>query len=175
MAPERVYGARSPRGWLFVAFLGVWVYLISQVLKVYNAAVADMVTLSPTDVLRLLAITSGLGSLLVFAGLVAALWRANLAAGLSGAGVRGLVLGASGVGVLLVFVITLALAFLEFGGEFVAALARVRDIGDVLGTALAFAGLASLGVGLAHATSLFRRPAHAPRPSEATQESAESP
>ncbi|MGQ0797886.1 MAG: hypothetical protein ACT4OI_08515 [Methanobacteriota archaeon] len=175
MSPERIYGARSPRGWLFLAFLGVWVYLISQVLKVYNAVVADMTALSPGDVLSLLAITSGLGSVLVFAGLVSALWRANLAAGLSGAGVRGLVLGASGVGVLLVFAIALVLAFLGFGGEFVAALTRVRDIGDVLGTALAFAGLASLGVGLAHATSLFRRPARVPRPSESAQERAEPP
>ena len=36
------------------------------------------------------------------------------------------------------------------------ALVRAQSIGDVLGTALAFAGLASLAVGLTHAVGLFR-------------------
>jgi len=170
MSPERVYGARSPRGWLFVAFLGVWVYLISQVLKVYNAAVADMVTLSPTDVLRLLAITSGLGSLLVFAGLVAALWRANLAAGLSPSGVRGLVLGAAGVGVLVLFEIATILRLLGLEEDALTSLVRAQAVGDVLGTALAFAGLAFLAVGLTHAVGLFRPAREAPPTPKPTAE-----
>jgi hypothetical protein len=156
-----VYGAKAPRGWLFVAFLGVWLYLVSQVLRVYEETVAPWAGLSRADLLSALAITAGLGSLLFFAGVVSALWRANLAAGLSGAGVRGLVLGASGVGVLLVFEAVLLLAYFDVGDEFVSTLLRpaVRTIGDILGTALSFAGLASLAVGLAQAVRLFRGPA----------------
>src|SRR3989442_1628354 len=83
-------GLRSPRGWLFLAFLGVWLYLASQLLRLYPARVAEIVVLPVLEVKEVLALTSGLGQLLFFGGLVAALWRANLAAGASSAGIRGL-------------------------------------------------------------------------------------
>src|SRR2546421_3541459 len=91
-------GLRSPRGWLFLAFLGVSLYLTSQLLRLYPARVAEIVVLPAAEVKEILALTSGLGQLLFFGGLVAALWRANLAAGASSAGIRGLAFGVAGGG-----------------------------------------------------------------------------
>src|SRR2546422_1965600 len=102
MASPRIgrSGLRSPRGWLFLAFLGVWLYLASQLLRLYPARVAEIVVLPVSEVREVLALTSGLGQLLFFGGLVAALWRANLAAGASSAGIRGLAFGVAGGGTL---------------------------------------------------------------------------
>src|SRR5437870_12484460 len=91
-------GLRSPRGWLFLAFLGVSLYLTSQLLRLYPARVAVIVVLPAAEVKEVLALTSGLGQLLFFGGLVAALWRANLAAGGSHVGVRGAAFGGGGGG-----------------------------------------------------------------------------
>src|SRR2546430_13661540 len=91
-------GLGSPRGWLFLAFLGVSLYLASQLLRLYPARVAEIVVLPAAEVKEILALTSGLGQLLFFGGLVAALWRANLAAGVSNAGVRRLAFGVAGGG-----------------------------------------------------------------------------
>src|SRR5256886_7220488 len=91
-------GLGSPRGWLFLAFLGVSLYLASQLLRLYPARVAEIVVLPAPEVKEILALTSGLGQLLFFGGLVAALWRANLAAGASSAGIRGLAFGVAGGG-----------------------------------------------------------------------------
>lgn len=145
-----------PRGWLAFAFLGVWVYLVSQVLRGYPTAVSGATGLDPYVAFQALAVTAGFGSIMVLSGLVAALWRANLAAGLSPAGVRGLVLGAAGVGVLVLFLIAAALRLVGLEEDTLTALVRAQPVGDVLGTALAFAGLASLAVGLTHAVGLFR-------------------
>src|SRR2546422_869106 len=68
-------GLRSPRGWLFLAFLGVWLYLASQLLRLYPARVAEVVVLPVSEVREILALSAGLGQLLFFGGLVAALWR----------------------------------------------------------------------------------------------------
>src|SRR3989442_2361171 len=102
MASSRIGrpGLRSPRGWLFLAFIGVWLYLASQLLRLYPARVAEIVVLPVLEVREVLALTSGLGQLLFFGGLVAALWRANLAAGASSAGIRGLAFSVAGVGTL---------------------------------------------------------------------------
>src|SRR2546427_593833 len=83
MSPPRIgrTGLRSPRGWLFLAFLGVSLYLASQLLRLYPARVAEIVVLPAPEVKEILALTSGLGQLLFFGGLVAALLRAHLAAG----------------------------------------------------------------------------------------------
>src|SRR3989454_11215795 len=114
MASSRIgrTGLRSPRGWLFLAFLGVWLYLASQLLRLYPARVAEIVVLPVLEVKELLALTSGLGQLLFFGGLVAALWRANLAAGASSAGIRGLAFGVAGGGTLRVVGFALFLGWL---------------------------------------------------------------
>lgn len=157
MSPQTSYDdVPAPRGWLGIAFFGVCVFVVSKLLWVYAPQVADALLSDPADVERTLSVTAGLGSLLVLAGLVAALWRANLAAGLSPSGVRGLVLGAAGVGVLILFELALFLDFLRVPADAVAALLRAQPMGDVMGNALAFAGLASLTVGLADAGRLFR-------------------
>src|SRR5438034_519368 len=98
---------RSPRGWLGLAFLAVWLYLISQLLRIFPAGTADAFGLTVPEARQVLAITSGLGQIGLFAGLVAALWRANLAAGVSDTGIRGLGLGLAGVGMLTLFEIAL--------------------------------------------------------------------
>src|SRR5213596_4154793 len=105
-------GLRSPRGWLFLAFLGVWLYLAAQLLRLYPGRVAEAVVLPDLEVKEVLALTSGLGQLLFFGGLVAALWRANLAAGVSNAGIRCLAFGVAGVGTLGVFEFALFLDWL---------------------------------------------------------------
>jgi len=133
-------GLRSPRGWLFLAFLGVWLYLASQLLRLYPARVADVVVLPVSEVREILALSAGLGQLLFFGGLVAALWRANLAAGVSNAGIRGLAFGVAGVGLLGVLVVA---AFLPF----VRTRASWRDI-DFIGSAALAAGLIPVLVAL---------------------------
>ena len=152
-------GLRSPRAWLFLAFLGVWLYLASQLLRLYPARVAEVVVLPISEVKEVLALTSGFGQLLFFGGLVAALWRANLAAGASNAGIRGLAFGVAGVGTLGVFEFALFLDWLSSAFNPIAVLAQtpLLDTGVIAGTALAFAGLASLVVGFAQSTDLFGR------------------
>src|SRR5213594_1853031 len=157
-------GLRSPRGWL---------YLMSQLLRLYPARVAEIVVLPAAEVKEILALTSGLGQLLFFCGLVAALWRPNLAAGASNAGIRGLAFGVAGVGTLGVFEFALFLDWLGAAFNPIGVLAQtpVLDTGVIAGTALAFAGLASLVVGFAQSTDLFGRrermiAAHATRKEE---------
>src|SRR2546422_11715445 len=152
-------GLRSPRGWLFLAFLGVWLYLASQLLRLYPARVADVVVLPVSEVREILALSAGLGQLLFFGGLVAALWRANLAAGVSDAGIRGLAFGVAGVGLLGVFEFALFLDWLGAAFNPMALFARtpVLATGVIAGTAVAFAGPASLLVGLRQSTGLFGR------------------
>src|SRR5712692_5473318 len=103
--------------------------------------------------------SAGLGQLLFFGGLVAALWRANLAAGVSNAGIRGLAFGVAGVGILGLFEFALFLDWLgaTFNPMALFAQSPVLDTGVIAGTALAFAGLASLVVGFAQSTDLFGR------------------
>jgi len=148
---------RSPRVWLGLAFLGVWLYMLSQLFRIYPAPVANAFALTTAEAQEALAITSGLGQIILFAGLVAALWRANRAAGLSGSSVRGLLFGAAGVGVLLAFEIALFADWVRIVADPVKLMVRAPslDIGVLVGSALVFAGLASLGLGLAQATGLF--------------------
>src|SRR2546428_13852985 len=100
MSPPRIgrTGLRSPRSWLFLAFLGVSLYLASQLLRLYPARVAEIVVLPAAEVKEVLALTSGLGQLLFFGGLGAALWRGDPAAGAPNPGHRGLPFGVAGVG-----------------------------------------------------------------------------
>src|SRR2546426_5008499 len=133
-------GLRSPRAWLFLAFLGVSLYLTSQLLRLYPARVAEIVALPAAEVKEILALASGLGQLLFFCGLVAALWRANLAAGASNAGIRGLAFGVAGGGTLGVFEFALFLDLLRAGVNSIGMLAQRPglDTRGIAGTAPAF-------------------------------------
>lgn len=148
---------RSPRLWLGLAFVGVWLYLLSQFFRIYPAPVTDAFALNTAEAQEALAITSGLSQIILFSGLVAALWRANRAAGLSGSGIRGLVFGVAGLGILSLFELALLADWVRVAVDPVNVMARTPalDIGILAGSALVFAGLASLGVGLAQATGLF--------------------
>src|SRR5256886_6268570 len=115
--PVTARGIRPPRGWLGLAFLAVWLYLISQLLRIFPTGTADAFDLSIPEARQVLAITSGLGQIVLFAGLTAALWRANLAAGDSGSRIRGLALGGAGIALLSLFVV----------GPFFNAVATLRD------------------------------------------------
>src|SRR5437867_12183326 len=96
MAPVPARRICPPRGWLGLAFLAVWLYLISQLLRIFPSRTADAFDLSIPEARQVLAITSGLGQIVLFAGLTAALWRANLAARVSGSRIRRIVLGHAG-------------------------------------------------------------------------------
>ena len=157
--PVTARGIRPPRGWLGLAFLAVWLYLISQLLRIFPTGTADAFDLSIPEARQVLAITSGLGQIVLFAGLTAALWRANLAAGVSGSRIRGLALGGAGIALLSLFEMAL---FFDWIGIFINPINELShspalDAGIIAGTALVFAGLASLGVGLARAVDLFGR------------------
>lgn len=159
LARASVPGVRSPRGWLGLAFLGVWLYLVSQLLRIFPTGIAASFDLTVPEALEALAITSGLGQIVLFAGLTSALWRANRAAGLSEFSVRGLALGALGVAIFSFVEIAL---FLDWIGVSIVPFSLVRgtyalDAGVIGGTAFVFAGLASLGFGLSRSINLFGR------------------
>jgi len=150
-------GVRAPRGWLGLAFLGVWLYFLSQLSQVYKEAFAPVAGLSVPDAIDVLRLTSNLGQIFFLAGVGAALWRANLAAGLSSPGVGGFVIASAGVGVLVLFELVLLLAWFRLVTGPVAALGDVYAVGSIMGIALGLAGIASLGVGLSQAVGLFGR------------------
>lgn len=159
LTPAGSPGIRSPRGWLGLSFVGVWLYLVSQLLRIFPEGVANSFDLTVPEAQQVLAITSGLGQLGLFAGLTSALWRANRAAGLSEFSVRGLALGALGVAIFSLVEIAL---FFDWIGVSVAPLNLVPgtyalDAGVIGGTAFVFAGLAALGIGLSRSINLFGR------------------
>ena len=159
LARAPVPGVRSPQGWLGLAFGGIWLYLLSQLLRIFPGGVASAFDLTVSEAFQVLAITSGLGQVVLFTGLTSALWRANRAAGLSRFSVRGLALGAAGI---VVFSLVEIALFLQWIGRSVALLdvlagTPVLDAGAIAGTALVFAGLASLGIGLSRSIDLFGR------------------
>src|SRR5207247_1247272 len=82
--------------------------LLSLLYREAFATAAGVPVPGAVDALRL---TSNLGQILFLAGVGAALWRANLAAGLSSSGVSGLVIASAGVGVLVLFEVVLLLAW----------------------------------------------------------------
>src|SRR5438445_12023437 len=114
MAPVTARRIPPPRGWLGLAFLAVWLYLISQLLRIFPNGTADAFDHSIAEARQVLAITSGLGQIVLFAGLTAALWRANLAPGVSGSRVRGLALGGAGILLLSLFEIALFFDWIGF-------------------------------------------------------------
>jgi len=157
--PSSLRTVDPPRAWLGLAFLAVWLYLVSQLLRIFPNGIAAAFDLTVPEARQVLAITSGLGQIGLFAGLVAALWRANLAAGVSKSGIRGLGLGILGVAILSFFEVALLLDWIRLSVDGLANLVRSPglDAGIIAGTALVFSGLASLGVGLARAVDLFGR------------------
>jgi hypothetical protein len=157
--PRSPGDVEPPRAWLGLAFLAVWLYLLSQLFRIFPNGIAATFDLTVPEARQVLAITSGLGQIGLFAGLLAALARANLAAGVSRSGVQGLALGILGVGILSFFELALFLDWvrLPLGGLANLVLSPALDTGIIAGTALVFAGLASLGVGLARAVNLFGR------------------
>ncbi len=150
-------GVRAPRGWLGLAFLGVWLYFLSQLSQLYREAFAAAAGISMPDATDVLRLTSNLGQILFLAGVGAALWRANLAAGLSSSGVSGLVIASAGVGVLVLFEVVLFLAWFGLVTGPVAALGDAYAVGSITGVALGLGGIAYLGVGLSQAVGLFGR------------------
>ncbi len=153
-AAERI---RAPLGWLGVAFLGIWTYFLAQLFQVYASSFATAANLSLADANDVLRILSNLGQVLFLSGVIAAFWRANLAAGLSSPGVRGLVLGSAGVGVLVLFEVGLLFAWFRVTAAPIRAFIEAYAVGNIVGVALGLAGVASLGVGLSHAVGLFGR------------------
>jgi len=134
--------------WLGLSFLGIWVYLAAQLSQLYPTSFADGVGLSATDADLVLRIMSNLGQVFFFAGIVATLSRANRRAGVSRAGIRGLVAGSAGIGVLALIESFLLLQWFEVPLSSLAQVAEYYQVVSVLGVGLALAGIASLAVGL---------------------------
>lgn len=153
--------------WLGLSFLGIWVYLAAQLSQLYPTHFADGVGLSATDANLLLRIMSNLGQALFFAGIIATLSRANRRAGISRTGIRGLVAGWAGIGVLGLLESFLLLQWFEIPLGSFAVLAEYFQVGSVLGVGLGLAGIASLAVGLKRSVMPREQPmdTHAAPPS----------
>lgn len=152
----------APRGWLRLALFGAFVYLASKLMAFYPDAASRATGVSAPALVSFLPVVAGAGLVLFLWGLVAAFWRLNRAAGHSGTGVAGLVAGALGV------IVLAALVLLDLGTAFsisdpvVTALREREALATLIGTFLAFAGLATLGLGLARAGGLFGAPSRSP-------------
>jgi hypothetical protein len=156
-APEPVH---APRGWLRLALFGAFVYLASKLMEFYPSAASQATTISLANLTPLLPVIAGAGLVLFLCGLVAAFWRLNRAVGHTHAGVAGLVAGAVGVTVLAGLVLMDLVMALGLPVPLLEALASREGLTDLVGTFFAFVGLATLGIGMAHARGLFEaRPA----------------
>ena len=146
---------RPPRGWLGLAFLGIWIYFLSQVFQLYEGFFAEGAGLTEPEAISVLRITSNLGEILFLSGVVAALWRANLAAGPASGGTRGLALGSASVGLLVFFEAVLLLDWMEIATPLIRSVGLWFGLGSIVAVALGLAGIASLGVALSRAVGLF--------------------
>lgn len=153
---------RAPGRWLALASLGVWLYFVSQLSQAYLPAFADGAGLSLDDAGRVLRIGSNLGQLLFFAGIVAALWRANRAAGRSGSGVRGLVVGSAGTAILGILEGLLLTDWYRVPLISGAAVDAIAPVASPFGVALALTGIASLVVSLTRTVGLLSGQAATP-------------
>ena len=167
-SPRRI---RAPRGWLGLAFLGVWTYFLAQTFQLYVDGFASGSNLTVPEALDVLRVMSNLGQILFLSGIAVALWRANLAAGLTPAGVRGLAIASGGVGVLLFFEAVILIAWVHVVQSPIGALSGAYGVGSIVGVALGLAGIASLGVGLTQAAGFFGPPGEAARLGTATEKS----
>lgn len=138
-----------------LAFFGVVVYGASKLMEFYPDQAGRLIRLSPATLGTYLPLTAIAGTILFFAGLVAALWRANRAAGWSAAGAMGATLGTTGVVVLLGEALALVVSQLALRVALPGVWMNSVALEDLGGTFLAFAGLAALGMGLAHASGLY--------------------
>ncbi len=160
----------APKGWLRLALLGAFVYLASRLMAFYPVAASQATRISLASLGPYFPVFASTGLVLFLWGLVAAFWRLNRAAGHTAAGVTGLVVGALGVFVLgALAVLDLVVAF-GLQVPLLAAIGSREALTDVLGTFFAFVGLATLGVGLAHAGGLFQT---SPPPMAGVQEASD--
>lgn len=160
----------APRGWLRLALFGAFVYLASKLMAFYPDAASRATGITSVGLAAYLPVVAGAGLVLFLWGLVAAFWRLNRAAGHTGTGVAGLVAGAVGV-VLLAGLVLLDLAgALGFQVPLLVAIGSREPLAVLVGTFLAFTGLAILGLGLARAMGLLGpsapSPSGAPEPSD---------
>ncbi len=141
----------TPRGWVRLALFGSFVYLASQLMAFFPAAAARATQVDPATLAAWLPVGPATGLVLFLGGTVAAFWRVNRVAGHTAAGVMGLVGGT--LGVLLLAGLDLLALVVAFGAHNVVLDSHGSDVPlvQLLGTFLAFAGLATLGLGLAHA------------------------
>lgn len=171
-ASRAVEPVPAPRGWLRLALFGAFVYLVSKLMEFFPGSASSATGVPVAGLDAWTPAAAGAGLLLFLLGFAAALWRANRAAGHTNAGVAGLVAAALGVAVLAVLEFVDVLGALGLQTVLFSAIASAEPLADLLGTFLAFTGLAALGVGLAHARGLF---GPAAVPGRAAPEAAEFP
>lgn len=148
---------RPPRAWVGLAFSGAFLYGGSKLMEFYPKQASHMTTFSTSTLATYLPLTAIAGTILFFAGLVAALWRANRAAGRTGAAAAGVTLGTLGVLVFLGEAVALLVNQLSLPVAIPAPWLGSVAIEDLVGTFLASVGLAGLAWGLARAAGLSVR------------------
>ncbi len=138
-----------------LAFFGAILYGASKLMELYPDQASHLIPLSPATLGMDLPLAAIAGTVLFFAGLVAALWRTNRAAGWTAAAATGATLGTVGVVLLLGEALAVVVNSLTLRVPLPAAWMNSVALEDLAGTFLGFAGLAALGMGLAHASHLF--------------------
>ncbi len=147
-----------------LAFLGAFLYAGSRLMELYPDQASHLTTLSPATLETYLPLTAIAGTILFVGGLTAALWRANRAAGPTGAAAAGVALGALGIAVFLGEAFALLVDQLALPVAIPALWTDSVALEDLAATFLASAGLAGLAWGLARAAGLFVRRRVAPGP-----------
>ncbi len=131
-----------------MAVLGALGYLAAALLQLNLTLAHELTRLSSATLQANLPLAATASSFLTFAGLVGALWRANRAAGPSGAGHAGRAIGALGTLVLALAGVVLPVALREVPSIIPAVVATNGATAVLVGTVLAFLGLAALTAGL---------------------------
>lgn len=142
-------GIRPPYASLVLAFLGILGYVAGEVAALDPTRVSQLTHLSSGTLQSGVPLLVAGATAIAFAGLLGALWWANRATGRGTAAWSGLALG--GLGVLTLLLAGDALPFLLLNRPWLvpALVAGDGTLGTVLGTILAFLGLALLCAGLA--------------------------
>ncbi len=148
-----------PHGWLALAVLGAMGYLAAALLQLTLTLAHEFTRVSSSTLQADLPLAATASSFVIFAGLVGALSRANRAAGPSGGGqaeraLGTLVLGLAGV--------VLPIALRDAPTTVPAVAATDGATAVLVGTVLAFLGLAALTAGLVRTPASYGRQAALP-------------
>ncbi len=139
---------RRPYAWLVLAVLGALGYVGSRLLLL-DPARAQAITREPSTLLQTdLPVIASAGLVLLFLGLLGALWRARRIRGPTRSGRAGVAVGALGALVLAFSTVALPVVLQESPGSVPPVLADAGAPAALAGTAFVFLGLVCLAAGL---------------------------